>query len=92
MRYSLIAVLLAALPVVASADEREDYYRRAAEADMAAFKSLDLNGDHRLDFEEVRSAVDFAPRFHDIDVNGDGITADEMRRYIRAKYGVDIAG
>jgi hypothetical protein len=74
-----------------AADDREDYNRRAARADMAAFGDLDLNRDGRLTWEEVRHDLNFGPRFADVDINRDGvITGEEMRRYIEQTYQVTL--
>jgi hypothetical protein len=84
-----LALLLAALSLSVAADDRADYNRRAADADMAAFRQLDLNGDSRLTQDEAQSDLNLGPRFHDIDINRDGvITPEEMRRYIERTYGV----
>lgn len=73
----------------AAADERESFNRRAAEADLAAFERLDLNGDGMLQREEARGEVAFSARFHDIDINRDGVvTRAEMLRYLEHTYGV----
>lgn len=83
-----VAFLLTAFSLSAAAGERADYNRRAAAADMASFRALDLNGDERLAREEARGDLNFGPRFDDIDVNRDGIvTPEEMRRYIEQTYG-----
>ena len=83
------AVLLAAAASAAAADDRAEYNRRAANADVAAFRQLDLNGDGRLTEDEARADLNFYPRFRDIDINRDGvITPEEMRRYIEQAYGV----
>jgi Ca2+-binding EF-hand superfamily protein len=75
----------------AMADDRETYNRRAAEADMAAFRLLDLNRDGVLTLEEVRADLNFGPRFNDIDIDRNGvITPGELRRYIERTYGVVV--
>lgn len=84
-----LAFLLAAMSLSAAADDRADYNRRAADADMAAFRRLDLNGDGRLTPDEAKSDLNLGPRFNDIDINRDGIvTPEEMRRYIERTYGI----
>lgn len=84
------AFLLAAMSLSAAADDRADYNRPAADADMAAFRRLDLNGDGRLTLDEAKSDLNLGPRFNDIDINRDGIvTPEEMRRYIEKTYGVN---
>lgn len=84
-----VAVLLGVMVWGAAADDREAYNRRRADADMASFKALDLNGDGRLTREEARGDLDLGPRFNDIDINRDGIiTPEEMRRYIEQTYGI----
>ncbi len=86
------ALLLAAWSLSVAADDRADYNRRAADADMAAFRQLDLNGDGQLTPDEAKSDLNLGPRFHDIDINRDGIiTPEEMRRYIERTYGVSIS-
>ncbi len=90
---TLAAVLLAAAASTAAADDRAEYNRRAANADMAAFRQLDLNRDGRLTEDEARADLNFYPRFRDIDINRDGvITPEEMRRYIEQAYGIQVAG
>jgi len=84
-----LGIALVAATFAASADDREAYNRRAANADMAAFRALDLNGDGLLTPDEVRGDLNFGPRFNDVDINRDGIiTPEEMRRYIEQTYGV----
>jgi hypothetical protein len=86
---ALVIALLAAWPLAAVADERAEFNRRAAAADMALFRALDLNGDGRLTREEARGDLRLGPRFDDIDINRDGvITPEEMKRYIEQTYGV----
>jgi Ca2+-binding EF-hand superfamily protein len=86
------AVLLAACLAPAAADDKAEYQRRAAAADQAAFRDLDLDRDGRLTLEEVRSDLNFGPRFNDADVNRDGVvTPDEMRRYLEQSYGTPDA-
>lgn len=87
-----LALLLAAWSLSVAADDRADYNRRAADADMAAFRQLDLNGDGQLTQNEAQSDLNLGPRFNDIDINRDGvITPEEMRRYIERTYGVSPA-
>jgi Ca2+-binding EF-hand superfamily protein len=91
MKFRAAIALLALFSGTATADDRTDHNRRAAEADQAAYRQLDLNGDGRLTPEEVRGDVNFRPRFDDVDTNRDGtITPDEMRRYLEQTY--DIPG
>ena len=88
-----LAAALAAMMSTAVADDRESYNRRAAEADLASFRALDLNRDGVLTPEEVRGDLGFGPRFNDIDINRDGVvTPAELRRYIEQTYGVTPAG
>lgn len=82
-------VLLLSTSVLA--DDRETYSRRAAEADLAAFRVLDLNRDGVLTRDEVLADLNFGPRFNDIDINRDGvITPEELRRYLEQAYGVVV--
>ena len=84
-----LALALAAMAFSAVADDREAYNRRAAEADMASFRALDLNRDGVLTYDEVRADLNFGPRFNDIDVNRDGvITPAELQHYLEQTYGV----
>jgi uncharacterized protein YbjT (DUF2867 family) len=88
----LAMVLLSAVSAVV-ADDREAYNRRAAETDLAAFRTLELNRDGVLTFEEVRADINFAPRFNDMDVDRNGVvTPEELRRYIEQAYGVVVTG
>ena len=82
------AALLAAFSSLTAADDKADFNRRAAAADAAAFRQLDRDGNGALTPDEVRSDLNFGPRFDDADVNRDGvITAEEMRRYLDQTYG-----
>lgn len=90
---TLAALVLAAAAAAAVADDRAEYNRRAANADVAAFRQLDLNRDGRLTEAEARADLNFYPRFRDIDINRDGvITPEELRRYIEQAYGIQTAG
>ena len=87
-----LAVVVGLLGLAAGgmADDREDYNRRAAQADEAAFRELDLDRDGRLTSEEVRADLNLGPRFDDADIDRDGlVTAEEMRRYLGRTYGVE---
>ena len=87
-----IAAMLAAFSASAAADDRADYNRRAAAADEAAFRQLDLDRDGMLTRDEARADLNFGPRFDDVDINRDGvITSDEMRRYLEQTYGISVA-
>ena len=86
-----LAILLAACATVATADDRAEYNRRAAEADQAAYRQLDLDRDGLLTRGETRADLNFGPRFDAADINRDGIvTHDEMRRYLEQTYGVSL--
>lgn len=86
-----LAIPLMLATTAAMANDREDYNRRAAETDLAAFRLLDLNRDGVLTPEEVQPDLNFGPRFNDIDINRDGvITREELRRYIEQAYGVVV--
>jgi hypothetical protein len=88
MKIRCALVLLAACSTLAAADDRAQYNRRAAAADEAAFRQLDLNGDGKLTKEEAKADLNFGVRFDDADINRDGIvTADEMRGYLAKTYG-----
>ncbi|HKA46317.1 MAG TPA: hypothetical protein VKF40_30270 [Burkholderiales bacterium] len=88
----VVAALLAAFSSLTAADDKADYNRRAAAADAAAFTQLDRDGNRALTPDEVRSDLNFGPRFDDADVNRDGvITAEEMRRYLEQTYGTPVA-
>ncbi len=77
--------------ISALADDRETYNRRAAEADMTAFRTLDLNRDGVLTRDEVLADLNFGPRFNDIDIDRNGVaTREELRRYIEQAYGVVV--
>jgi hypothetical protein len=81
---------LAAACGTASADDRADYNRRAAERDVALFSALDLNADGALSRDESKSDLTLGPRFDDADINRDGVlTREEMQRYIDQHYGTN---
>ena len=88
---SCLALILALAISAATADDRENYNRRAAETDLAAFRTLDLNRDGLLTMDEVLHDLNFAPRFHDMDIDRDGfVTMAELRRYLEAAYGAVV--
>lgn len=81
-------VLLLACAMSASADDRDDYNRRAATRDLALFHSLDLNADGAVTRLEAQGDVNFLPRFNDMEVDMDGVvTAAELHRYLEQQYG-----
>ena len=87
---AVLTALVAPL-MLAQADDRTEYNRRAAARDSALFQSLDRNGDGAVTREETKGDLDFGPRFDDIDINRDGtITRDELQRYIAQRYGVEL--
>jgi hypothetical protein len=89
----ITTALLVAFSIAAAADDRADFNRRAAEADLALFRQLDVNRDGYLTQDESKGDLRLGPRFDDIDINRDGvITPQEMRRYIEQTYGVNPAG
>jgi hypothetical protein len=87
----LLAAIAAtsALPVAAS--DADQFNRRAAGRDAAAFSALDRDADGRLTPEEVRGNIDMMARFDDFDINRDGfITQAELERYLLFRYGVAL--
>ena len=87
-KWTILALALILAAATAAADDRETYNRRAAETDLAAFRTLDLNRDGVLALDEVLHDLNFAPRFHDMDIDRDGlVTMAELRRYLEAAYG-----
>jgi Ca2+-binding EF-hand superfamily protein len=73
----------------ASADDRADYNKRAAERFVSLFQSLDRNADGAVTRDEAKGDLTFVPRFDDMDINRDGIVlAEELRRFIEAQFGV----
>jgi hypothetical protein len=91
VRICVIAALVAACGT-ASADDRADYNRRAAERDVALFSALDLDGDRVLTRDEARPDLTLGPRFNDADINRDGVvTREEMQRYVDQQYGTSGA-
>ncbi|MGH8642594.1 MAG: EF-hand domain-containing protein [Burkholderiales bacterium] len=86
-----LAMVLVLAASGAVADDRETYNRRAAEADLTAFRVLDLNRDGVLTRDEVLADLNFGPRFNDVDINRDGVvTREELRRYLDRTYGVVV--
>ena len=75
--------------ILAGADEKTDYNRRAAARDLALFHELDRNSDGAVTRLEARGDVNFLPRFNNMEVDMDGvITASELHRYLELQYGV----
>ena len=91
-RFAHCALLAAALPTAAlGADERTEYYQRAAERDVASFHALDTNHAGSVTRQDTLGDLDFGPRFTDMDINRDGVvTFEELSRYIRLHYGVEV--
>ena len=86
-----VMILLAALAVAASADDRTDYNERVAARLTALFQSLDRNADDVVTREESSGDLDLGPRFADMDRNSDGnVTRSELRRYNEQPYGVRL--
>ena len=93
--FGCYAVALGLLVVATAAlgDDRSAYFQRRAEADLAAFKALDVNHRGFVTRQDVVGDNDFGPRFGDMDANGDGVvTQAELARYIHDRYGVDVPG
>jgi hypothetical protein len=91
-RFAHWALLAAAIPAAAlGADARTDYYQRAAERDVATFRALDTDHHGSVTRQQVVGDLDFGPRFTDMDINRDNVvTFDELSRYIRLQYGVEV--
>lgn len=87
------AALSAALVMPAhAADARSDYQRRRAEQFMALFGELDRNADGRVTRDEARGALNFVPRFADMDIDrDDAVTSAELARFIEAETGLAVA-
>jgi hypothetical protein len=84
-------VLLLACAMSASADDRDDYNRRAAARDLSLFHSLDRNGDGAVSRLEAQGDINFLPRFNDMEVDMDGIvTTAELNRYLELRYQVRV--
>jgi Ca2+-binding EF-hand superfamily protein len=84
-----IVVMMLACAAGASADDRADYNKRAAERFVSLFQSLDRNGDGVVTRDEAKGDLTFVPRFDDMDIDRNGIvSAEELRRFIEAQFGV----
>ena len=82
-------VLLLACAMSAGADDKTEYNRRAAAADLALFHSLDRNADGVVTRLEARGDVNFRPRFNAMEADMDGvITTAELQRYLERQYGM----
>jgi hypothetical protein len=88
MKCWTVTMLAAAIAASgALAQDREAYNLKAATADLAVFHKHARDG--VLKREDVRSDLDFGPRFDQADFDRDGVvTATEMDRYIRQTYDV----
>ena len=86
-----VILLLSALAVAASADDRTDYNERVAERLVTLFQSLDRNADGVVTREESRGDLNLGPRFADMDINSDGkVTREELQRYNEHPYNVRL--
>lgn len=90
----LSAILLGAAVLfgtaVASADDRTEYNRRAADRYAELFKSLDRDADGAVTRAEAKGDLNFSPRFEDMDVDRNGIvTSAELQRFVRQQFGVE---
>lgn len=90
------ACLLAAAVIfgtpVASADERTEYNRRAADRLSGLFKALDRDSDGTVTRVEAKGDLNFGPRFDDMDIDRNGIvTGAELQRFLRQEFGVEVA-
>lgn len=76
----------------ASADERTEYNRRAADGLSGLFKSLDRDADGTVTRVEAKGDLNFGPRFRDMDIDRNGIvTGAELQRYLSQEFGVSLA-
>ncbi len=93
--HACAACLFAALALqwsAALADERADYYRRAAMRDTELFQTLDRDADAVVTRAEAAGDLTLGPRFDDVDINRDGrMTRAELQDYIRRHYGLEGA-
>ena len=88
LRAGALALLLGCAMGV-GADDRSDYYRRAAADDLRLFVSLDRDSDGAVTLLEAQSDINFLPRFDDMEVDMDGVvTRAELLRYIDQRYGI----
>ena len=94
IRFSACLLTAAVLfgPAVASADDRAEYNRRAADRLSGLFKSLDLDADGTVTRLEVKGDLNFGPRFDDMDIDRNGIvTGAELQRFLRQEFDVEVA-
>jgi Ca2+-binding EF-hand superfamily protein len=84
-----VALVMLACAAAASADDKANYNKRAAERFVSLFQSLDRNGDGAVTRDEAKGDLTFVPRFDDMDIDRNGIvSAEELRRFIEAQFGV----
>ena len=75
----------------ASADDRQDYNRRAAERFAGLFQTLDRDADGTVTRTEAHGDLIFVPRFDDMDINRDGIvTREELQRFVQQQFEIQL--
>ena len=89
---TVVLVLSAVVASGAIAGDREDYNLRAAQRDAAMFLEFDANHDEKLSRIEVQGLLTMQERFDDVNIDrNDEITLQEMSRYLKQNYAVNIA-
>ena len=93
IRFSACLVVASVLfgTALASADERADYNRRAADRFSGLFQALDRDGDGTVTRVETKGDLNFGPRFDDMDIDRNGIvTRAELQRFVSQQFGVTL--
>jgi Ca2+-binding EF-hand superfamily protein len=88
---ALAACVLLATAHAAGAQDKAAYDQRNIARYTATFAALDLDHDGAVTREEARGNLDFLPRFHDMDRDGDDIvTAAELNRFLADRFGMQM--